>query len=184
MSDAREQLIRTICGHALCDLKRATDTADAILALHEGERKALAEAPDDDDNTMRDDPMFNRGVEHVVNLLSKTLEPLGPWYSGDGSEDYDCDLEETLRNILAAKGLYDKETGEFAAPQSPPGCDAEGLAKALFDARHQGLSNCLDWEDSDIDRSGDRVYYLTLAKNLLTDYEVRKRPAAPDTEGR
>jgi hypothetical protein len=63
---------------------------------------------------MRDDPMFNRGVQHVVNLLAKTLSPLGEWYAGDGSEDYDCDLEETLRNILAAKGLYDKETGEFA----------------------------------------------------------------------
>lgn len=78
------------------------------------EAHKLAEAPDDNDNTMRDDPMFNRGVQHVVNLLAKTLAPLGPWYAGDGSEDYDCDLEETLRNILAAKGLYDKDTGEFS----------------------------------------------------------------------
>lgn len=76
---------------------------------------ASAEAPDDDDNTMRDDPMFNRGVDHVVDLLAKTLAPLGHWHAGDGSEDYDCDLEETLRNILAAKGLYDPGSGEFAA---------------------------------------------------------------------
>jgi hypothetical protein len=84
----------------------------ALAAIH-NVRKAAA-AADDDDNTMRDDPMFNRGVQHVVDLLAKTLAPLGNWHAGDGSEDYDCDLEETLRNILAAKGLYDKETGEFA----------------------------------------------------------------------
>lgn len=85
----------------------------ALTVIH-SIRKA-ASAPDDNDNTMRDDPMFNRGVQHVVDLLAKTLAPLGNWHAGDGSEDYDCDLEETLRNILAAKGLYDKETGEFGA---------------------------------------------------------------------
>lgn len=78
-----------------------------------------ADAPGDDDNTMREDPMFNCGVQHVVDLLAKTLEPLGAWHAGDGSEDYDCDLEETLRNILAAKGLFDKETGEFAGRALP-----------------------------------------------------------------
>jgi hypothetical protein len=60
-----------------------------------------------------DDPKFNQGVEHVVDLLAKTIGAHG-WHHGDGSEDYDCDLAETLLNILAAKGLYDKDDAEFA----------------------------------------------------------------------
>lgn len=60
-----------------------------------------------------DDERFNKGVEHVVDLLAKTIGATG-WHAGDGSEDYDCDLAETLLNILAAKWLYDKDSAEFA----------------------------------------------------------------------
>jgi hypothetical protein len=111
-------------------IKEATEV---LLSLppHDGG----ADAPDDDDNTMREDPMFNRGVQHVVDLLAKTLEPLGDWYSGDGSEDYDSDLEETLRNILAAKGLLDKETGEFATPPAPVADRAAVIEECIDIAR-------------------------------------------------
>lgn len=60
-----------------------------------------------------DDDRFNAGVQHVVDLLAKTLGATG-WTAGDGSEDYDCDLAQTLLNILAAKGLYDRDDGKFA----------------------------------------------------------------------
>jgi hypothetical protein len=61
-----------------------------------------------------DDPTFNRGVTHVVDLLAKTLG-VTDWVSGDGSEDYDEDLAQTLMNILTAKGLYNPEDGVWAA---------------------------------------------------------------------
>lgn len=73
-----------------------------------------AQAGDTDfDEYPYDDERFNRGVQHVVDLLANTIAAPDTWRSGDGSEDYDEDLAETLRNILAARGLYDKDTGEF-----------------------------------------------------------------------
>lgn len=62
----------------------------------------------------RDDSRFNQGVTHTVELLAKALG-VDNWVAGDGSEDYDEDLQQTLINILAVKGLYDPETGVFAA---------------------------------------------------------------------
>ncbi|RTE91876.1 hypothetical protein [Bradyrhizobium sp. LVM 105] len=94
-----------------------------------------------DDNTMRDDPMFNRGVQHVVDLLSKTIGAEG-WVAGDGSEDYDCDLEQTLLNILAAKGLYDKDEGEFAtlARSSAETTNVSPVEIERADAMNAGLN--------------------------------------------
>jgi hypothetical protein len=62
----------------------------------------------------RDDPRFNQGVLHTVDLLAKALNAKD-WVAGDGSEDYDEDLQQTLINILAAAGLYDTETGDYAS---------------------------------------------------------------------
>src|SRR6185437_4199581 len=50
----------------------------------------------------RDDPRFNQGVQHVVDMLARTIGA-EDWFIADGSEDYDCDLRQTLLNILAAK---------------------------------------------------------------------------------
>lgn len=63
---------------------------------------------------MRDDPMFNRGVTHTVEMLAKLLS-VTDWVAGDGSEDYDEDLNQTLLNIIEAKGLYSSEDGSWAA---------------------------------------------------------------------
>lgn len=62
----------------------------------------------------RDNEQFNNGVTHTVDLLAKVIGATG-WVAGDGSEDYDEDLGQTLLNILAAKGLYDQDTGRYAA---------------------------------------------------------------------
>ncbi|NPU69991.1 hypothetical protein HL667_33720 [Bradyrhizobium sp. 83012] len=66
----------------------------------------------DPDELDYDHPRFNQGVQHVIDLLSRTIGAEG-WVAGDGSEDYDCDLQQTLLNILAARGLYDSDTGEY-----------------------------------------------------------------------
>lgn len=72
----------------------------------------------DEDEIDYDDPRFNQGVQHVVDMLARMIGASG-WRAGDGADDYDCDLEETLRNILAAKGLFDPETGEYASFTTP-----------------------------------------------------------------
>jgi hypothetical protein len=61
-----------------------------------------------------DDPRSNQGVQHVVYMLARLIGSEG-WLASDGSEDYDSDLEQTLLNILAAKGLHDRDRGEFAS---------------------------------------------------------------------
>lgn len=62
----------------------------------------------------RDNEQFNQGVQHVVELLAKTLG-VEDWVAGDGTEDYDDDLQQTLLNILEAKQLYDADTGAFCS---------------------------------------------------------------------
>ena len=66
-----------------------------------------------------DDERFNKGVQHVVDMLARELG-VTDWIAGDGSEDYDCDLWQTILNILAAKGLYDKDEGKFYDPTNQP----------------------------------------------------------------
>lgn len=66
------------------------------------------------DELDRDNEQFNLGVTHTVELLAKLLN-IHDWIAGDGSEDYDSDLQQTLLNILTAKGLYNDETGTFAS---------------------------------------------------------------------
>lgn len=67
----------------------------------------------EDQEIDRDNEQFNQGVTHVVEMLARAIGAEG-WVAGDGSEDYDSDLQQTLMNILAAKGLYDPDTGVFA----------------------------------------------------------------------
>ena len=62
----------------------------------------------------RETALFNNGVELVVNLLSG-LVGNPEWHAADGSEDYDTDLGDTLVNILAAAGLYNKDETKFAS---------------------------------------------------------------------
>lgn len=66
-----------------------------------------------------DDPRFNKGVQHVVDLIARELG-VTEWVAGDGSEDYDCDLWRTILNILAAKSLYDADEGKFAVVGTKP----------------------------------------------------------------
>ena len=43
----------------------------------------------------------------------------------------------------------------------------ERAAKAIFDDQHKGLLNCLNWDDLDLDRTGNRNFYLNAAAAAL-----------------
>lgn len=91
----------------------------------------------------RDDPMFNRGVLHAVNLLAKTLN-VTDWIEGDGSEDYDEDLSTTLLHIVEAKGLYSSEDGSWAAlpAQSGSGVQCREDVARLADQIYEIACKC------------------------------------------
>lgn len=84
------------------------------------------------DEIDRENEQFNKGVLHAVDLLAKWLE-VTDYVGADGSEDYDTDLANTMLNILAAKGLLDRDEHVFATlPASHPQAPASG--EALRDA--------------------------------------------------
>src|SRR6185437_9620991 len=96
-----------------------------------------------------DDPKFNQGVQHVVDLLAKAIGAKD-WVAGDGSEDYDCDLEQTLLNILAAKGLYEKDDGTFASfPIRPADGKEAGEAVAWREVEMMRLIDLLRSQEGD-----------------------------------
>lgn len=108
----------------------ARDAADARGLIYQGlyVREGSAPAAELD----RDNEQFNQGVTHTVELLAKALD-VDNWVAGDGSEDYDEDLQQTLINILEVKGLYNSETATFAAPAADR---AEIVRKAVEILRH------------------------------------------------
>ncbi|MDN3278801.1 hypothetical protein QWJ07_31380 [Frankia sp. RB7] len=85
----------------------------ALATIHNLRKAGLRSSNEEFEEYPYDDDRFNRGVQHVVDLLAKTIGAQN-WTAGDGSEDYDCDLGQTLLNILEAKGLYDSETATYA----------------------------------------------------------------------
>ena len=44
----------------------------------------------------------------------------------------------------------------------------ERAAKAIFDDQHKGLLNCLYWDDLDLDRTGNRNFYLNAGEAALS----------------
>ncbi|BEV44701.1 hypothetical protein [Afipia carboxidovorans] len=85
-----------------------------------------------------DDPRFNKGVQHVVDLIARELG-VTEWVAGDGSEDYDCDLWQTILNILAAKSLYDADEGKFAVVGTKP--DEASIRAELAEARQEAADS-------------------------------------------
>ncbi len=79
----------------------------------------------------RDNEQFNEGVLHTVDLLAKALG-VTDYVAGDGSEDYDQDLTQTMLNILTEKGLFDPETASF----SKPSADGSRCPSCLSPAQH------------------------------------------------
>ena len=82
------------------------------------------------EETDRENEQFNKGVLHTVDLLAKALG-VENYVAGDGSEDYDTDLTQTLLNILEAKGLYDKDECTFATPPAQAEIGEEEIVQIL-----------------------------------------------------
>ncbi len=102
---------------------KAYRQADAIIGLLPAlSGNAGAVEADDFERFPYDDERFNKGVQHVVELFAETLG-VDDWVAGDGSENYDDDLQQTLLNIMEARNIYDPETGliGFAAPPATQG---------------------------------------------------------------
>lgn len=115
-----------------------------------------------------DDERFNKGVQHVVDLIARELG-VTDWIAGDGSEDYDCDLWQTILNILAAKGLYDKDEGEFKALRRVAPAP-EGVAKDLADISTGQLFNVL-LSRINFDGMDPRTFSLAELKNAIDGAE-------------
>lgn len=96
---------------------RAVDMAAGIRALLTAPEQSVEVDRED-----REDVQFNRGVDHVVAMLARVIGAEN-WVAGDGSEDYDSDLGQTLMNILAAGELYDPDTGRYATLPQPQASD-------------------------------------------------------------
>lgn len=112
------------------------------------------------DENPYDDPMFNRGVTLTVELLAKELG-VTDWVAGDGSEDYEQDLAQTLLNIVEAKGLYNSEDGSWAALPLM-GVQREDVARAIAGA---DAPKVCSWEDM---AAGWQKVYLAQADAVLS----------------
>lgn len=91
---------------------RAADLAAACKPweFHVGE-------PPADDSPLS--AVYGAGMHYTEELLA-SLIGVTHYEPGDGSEDFRTDAGQTLMNILTAAGLYDEETGRFAALTSKP----------------------------------------------------------------
>ncbi len=65
----------------------------------------------------------------------------------------------------------------------------ERAAKAIFDDQHKGLLNCLSWDDLDLDRTGNRNFYLNAGEAALaavaipSEAMIKVGNACVDTHG-
>lgn len=62
--------------------------------------------------------VFVAGMVYTERLLAKLLD-VTHYEGGDGSEDFDSDATQTLRNILAGAGLWDADENRPTAPAAP-----------------------------------------------------------------
>ena len=62
--------------------------------------------------------VFVAGMVYTERLLAKLLD-VTHYEGGDGSEDFDGDATQSLRNILAGAGLWDADENRATAPAAP-----------------------------------------------------------------
>jgi hypothetical protein len=117
--------------------------------------------------------VFVAGMFYTERLLAKLLD-VTHYEGGDGSEDFDSDATQTLRNILTGARLWDADENRpiSATPAQPAGAVPDGL-RALSEAATQG-----EWytESEKCDGSygsGEDCGEGYLAYSILTDAEPR-----------
>ncbi|MRI57747.1 hypothetical protein D8770_28205, partial [Methylobacterium sp. DB1607] len=81
--------------------------------------------------------VFVAGMVYTERLLAKLLD-VTHYEGGDGSEDFDADATQSLRNILIGASLWDADENcpVAATPAQPAGAVPDGL-RALGDALEQ-----------------------------------------------
>jgi hypothetical protein len=62
-------------------------------------------------------PDYDDGITFAICQLA-ALTGSKDWQMRDGSEDHDTDVRDTIMDVLKCAGLYDDETGKFAAIQN------------------------------------------------------------------
>ena len=116
---------------------QAGDTgADARTALTEACKpwEHYTGEPPDDGSPLSG--VFVAGMVYTERLLAKLLG-VAHYEGGDGSEDFDSDATQTLRNILTGAGLWDADENRpvSATPAQPAGAVPDGLRETLHRAR-------------------------------------------------
>jgi len=94
---------------------RALEGAPNLTQACEPWKFHVGEPPGDDSPLSS---VYGAGMHYTEELLASLLG-VTHYEPGDGSEDFRTDAGETLMNILTAAGLYDDETGQFAALTQP-----------------------------------------------------------------
>lgn len=111
--------------------------------------------------------VFVAGMVYTERLLAKLLD-VTHYEGGDGSEDFDNDATQTLRNILTGAGLWDSDENRAVKP-APDSTRTGAETEDLFNA---------------IDRMGQ--YAPTTAVNQLqrlAEAALAARPEAPSDAG-
>lgn len=82
--------------------------------------------------------VFVAGMIYTERLLASLLS-VSDYEQGDGSEDFDADATQSLRNILTGAGLWDADENcpVAATPAQPAGAVPDGL-RALSEAASKG----------------------------------------------
>ena len=89
--------------------------------------------------------VFVAGMVYTERLLAKLLD-VAHYEGGDGSEDFDNDATQTLRNILIGAGLWDADENRSAtpAPATPPGVP-DSVREAIQQNRPEAAEEALEW---------------------------------------
>lgn len=128
--------------------------------------------------------VFVAGMVYTERLLAQLLN-VTDYEGGDGSEDFDIDATQTLRNILAGAGLWDWDENcpvSLAPAPTPPVPDS---LRALSEAMRPVLDERERWSDPRFNYGDDREGWLKLGavKKLCAAYEVLSTHPAGQSAG-
>jgi hypothetical protein len=124
-----------------------------------------------------DDERFNKGVQHVVHLLSKTIGAEN-WYAGDGSAGAASEVFETHRAALGPT----VEMGGDARSRT----DVETIASLMYEAANPTMKWSYLWPSYNHLHARVRQQYIEAAARFQDNYDgvaQRKEHSEPD-EGR
>ncbi|MRI57765.1 hypothetical protein D8770_28295, partial [Methylobacterium sp. DB1607] len=103
--------------------------------------------------------VFVAGMIYTERLLASLLS-VSDYEQGDGSEDFDADATQSLRNILTGAGLWDADENcpVAATPAQPAGAVPDGLREAL--ERIAAMTD-REWHGEDYILPGEQPGWVT-----------------------